>query len=35
MIRTAESILKHGRSREADAELMPIKEILHLIPGGS
>jgi phosphoenolpyruvate phosphomutase len=35
MIRTAESILRHGRSLEADAELLPIKEILHLIPGGS
>ena len=35
MVRTAESILKHGRSLEADAELMPIREILHLIPGGS
>ena len=35
MIRTAESILRNGRSREADAELMPIKDVLHLIPGGS
>jgi phosphoenolpyruvate mutase len=35
MVRTAESILTHGRSFEADAELMSIKEILRLIPGGS
>ena len=35
MVRTAESILQNGRSLEADADLMPIKEILHLIPGGS
>jgi phosphoenolpyruvate phosphomutase / 2-hydroxyethylphosphonate cytidylyltransferase len=35
MVRTAESILRHGRSFEVDEELMPIKEILHLIPGGS
>jgi phosphoenolpyruvate phosphomutase len=35
MVRTAESILRHGRSLEADEELMSIREILHLIPGGS
>ena len=35
MLRTAESILMNGRSSEADAELLPIKDILHLIPGGS
>jgi 2-methylisocitrate lyase-like PEP mutase family enzyme len=35
MVRTAESILTHGRSFEADAELMSISEILRLIPGGS
>lgn len=34
MVRTAESILRHGRSSEADGDLMPIKEILELIPGG-
>lgn len=34
MIETAESILRHGRSSEADGRLMPIKEILELIPGG-
>jgi len=34
MQKTAESILKHHRSLEADEFCMPIKEILHLIPGG-
>lgn len=34
MLATAESILLHGRSHEADDRLMPIKEILELIPGG-
>jgi len=34
MQKTAESILKHHRSLEADEYCMPIKEILHLIPGG-
>lgn len=34
MINTAESILKHGRSAEVDQQMMPIKEILELIPGG-
>jgi phosphoenolpyruvate mutase len=33
MIKTAESILTHGRSLEADSSLMSIKEILELIPG--
>lgn len=33
MIQTAESILKHGRSLEADSELLSINEILELIPG--
>ncbi len=33
MMRTAESILTHRRSLEADAELLPIKDILELIPG--
>lgn len=32
MMSTAESILSHGRSLEADAHLMPIKQILSLIP---
>ena len=34
MQKTAESILKHHRSLEADEYCMPIKKILHLIPGG-
>lgn len=33
MMRTAKSILQHGRSHEADSELMSINEILELIPG--
>ncbi len=33
MIETAESILTHKRSLESDPNLMPIKEILELIPG--
>jgi phosphoenolpyruvate phosphomutase / 2-hydroxyethylphosphonate cytidylyltransferase len=35
MVRTAETILRNGRSSEADAALMPIADVLHLIPGGS
>ncbi len=34
MVRTAETILRHGRSLEADPYMMSIKEILELIPGG-
>lgn len=34
MVSTAESILTHRRAYEARPNLMPIKEILHLIPGG-
>jgi hypothetical protein len=34
MVKTAESILMHSRSAEADADMMPIKQILELIPGG-
>ena len=30
---TAESILLHGRSSEIDSELLPIKDILELVPG--
>jgi phosphoenolpyruvate phosphomutase len=33
MFRAAESILKHGRSKEADEFCMSIREILELIPG--
>jgi phosphoenolpyruvate phosphomutase / 2-hydroxyethylphosphonate cytidylyltransferase len=35
MIKTAESILIHGRSKEADDQLLSIKDILELIPGTS
>ena len=36
MVKTAESILMNERASEASEEFcMPIKEILHLIPGGS
>jgi len=34
MVNTAKSILENGRSKEASANCMPIKEILTLIPGG-
>lgn len=34
MVNTAKSILTHGRSAEADADMMPISEILELISGG-
>ena len=34
MCNTAESILRHGRSAEVDNQMMPIKQILELIPGG-
>jgi len=34
MMNTAKSILKHTRSKECDAQLLPLKEILELIPGG-
>lgn len=34
MLETAKSILTNGRSYESDSRLMPIKEILELIPGG-
>ena len=33
MVATARSILEHQRSFEADAQMMPIKQILELIPG--
>jgi len=34
MVNVAEKILKNGRTLEADADLMSIKEILNLVPGG-
>ncbi|MCU0236556.1 MAG: phosphoenolpyruvate mutase [Acidobacteria bacterium] len=34
MVRTAESILRHGRALECEKECLPIREILRLIPGG-
>ena len=34
MVNTAKSILENERAKEADENCMPIKEILHLIPGG-
>mgnify|MGYP003674337768 CR=1 FL=1 len=33
MMQTAKSILTHQRSKECDDHMMPIKEILELIPG--
>jgi phosphoenolpyruvate phosphomutase len=33
MHRTAEQILRHGRSAEAEAEIMSMKDVLALIPG--
>lgn len=33
MVDTAKSILEHSRSKECDAQMLPIKEILELIPG--
>lgn len=35
MLDTAKSILRYGRSAEADAHMMPIKDIIRLIPDGS
>jgi len=34
MIKTAKEILENGRSYESDSSMMPISEILILIPGG-
>jgi len=34
MVKAAESILTHGRSKEADEFCLPIKKVLTLIPGG-
>jgi phosphoenolpyruvate phosphomutase len=35
MVDTAKSILENERSFEADSKMMPINEILNLIPGGN
>jgi phosphoenolpyruvate phosphomutase len=34
MVKTAQLILEHGRSKEADPYCLPIKDVLRLIPGG-
>lgn len=34
MVKTAKSILQHSRSAEADDQMMTLKEVLELIPGG-
>lgn len=34
MVNTAESILRHQRAFEAREQMMTIKDIIHLIPGG-
>ena len=33
MLKTAQSILEHKRSAECDTDMLPIKDILELIPG--
>jgi phosphonopyruvate decarboxylase len=35
MVSVAQSILKHGRSQEADGTLMPVKDIITLIDDGN
>ncbi|MFT7620063.1 MAG: phosphoenolpyruvate mutase [Planctomycetota bacterium] len=35
MSKAAESILENGRAEEASESCMPIRELLHLIPGGA
>jgi phosphoenolpyruvate mutase len=35
MLKTAESILRNGRSLECEEELMPVSELLKLIAGGT
>jgi phosphoenolpyruvate phosphomutase / 2-hydroxyethylphosphonate cytidylyltransferase len=35
MVNVAESILKHGRAHEVEQSLLPIRELLTLIPEGS
>jgi phosphoenolpyruvate phosphomutase len=34
MKHTAETILESGRSKEVDDEIISIKEVLSIIPGG-
>ena len=34
MVKAAQLILEHGRSKEADPYCLPIKDVLRLIPGG-
>jgi phosphoenolpyruvate phosphomutase len=34
MVNVAEKILQNGRTLETDSDLMSIKEILNLVPGG-
>jgi len=34
MVKTAESILRHGRAHEAEEHCMSVKDIINLIPGG-
>ena len=34
MVQTAQLILKHGRSSDVDGDLMPVDDIIRLIPGG-
>ena len=34
MMRTAKSILQHGRTHECESELLPVSELLTLIAGG-
>ena len=33
MLKTATSILEHGRSLEASEDCLPIKDVLNIIPG--
>jgi len=35
MVSTAENILRHGRAAEADSTIMPMRELLGIIPGTS
>ncbi|MFP4197911.1 MAG: phosphoenolpyruvate mutase [Methanomassiliicoccales archaeon] len=34
MLKTATNILEHGRAAEAEELMMPVKDIINLIPGG-